>query len=118
MQGGILGSIVATIGVVLPSFVIILLVTALFTKVLKKKPVQATLRGIKPCIMGVILATGVYMALSAVLGSVQNMSFDWVALVILAVLILAVVLYQKIRKKELSPILIIVISAILGAVLY
>ena len=46
------------------------------------------------------------------------MSFDWVALVILAVLILAVVLYQKIRKKELSPILIIVISAILGAVLY
>ena len=118
MQGGVLGSIIATIGVVLPSFVIILLVTAIFTKFLKKKPVQATLRGIKPCLMGVILGTGVYMALSAVLGSVQNMSFDWVALVILAVLILAVVLYQKIRKKELSPILIIVISAILGAVLY
>ena len=118
MQGGILGSIVATIGVVLPSFVIILLVTALFTKVLKKKPVQATLRGIKPCIMGVILATGVYMALSAILGSVKSVAFDWVALVILAVLILAVVLYHKIRKKELSPILIIVISAILGAVLY
>ena len=118
MQGGVLGSIVATIGVVLPSFVIILLVTALFTKVLKKKPVQATLRGIKPCIMGVILDTGVYMALSAILGSVKSVAFDWVALVILAVLILAVVLYQKIRKKELSPILIIVISAILGAVLY
>ena len=118
MQGGVLGSIIATIGVVLPSFVIILLVTAIFTKFLKKKPVQATLRGIKPCLMGVILGTGVYMALSAVLGSVQNMSFDWVALVILAVLILAVVLYQKIRKKELSPILIIVISAILGAVLF
>ena len=118
MQGGVLGSIVATIGVVLPSFVIILLVTALFTKVLKKKPVQATLRGVKPCIMGVILATGVYMALSAILGSVKSVAFDWVALVILAVLILAVVLYQKIRKKELSPILIIVISAILGAVLY
>ena len=118
MQGGVLGSIIATIGVVLPSFVIILLVTAIFTKFLKKKPVQATLRGIKPCLMGVILGTGVYMALSAVLGSVQNMSFDWVALVILAVLILAVVLYQKIRKKELSPILTIVIAAILGAVLY
>ena len=42
MQGGVLGSIVATVGVILPSFVIILLVTALFTKFLKKKPVQAT----------------------------------------------------------------------------
>lgn len=118
MQGGILGSIAATVGVVLPSFVIILLVTALFTKFLKKKPVQATLRGIKPCLMGVILATGVYMALSAVFGSIQIITFDWVALVILAALILTVVLYQKIQKKELSPILIIVISAILGAVLY
>lgn len=118
MQGGVLGSIFATAGVVLPSFVIILLVTSLFTKFLKKKPVQATLRGIKPCIMGVILATGVYMAFTAILGSVQGISFDWVALMILAVLILSASLYQRFRKKELSPILLIVISAILGAVLY
>lgn len=118
MQGGVLGSVAATIGVVLPSFVIILLVTVLFKKVLKKKPVQATLRGIKPCIMGVILATGGYMAFSAIFGSIQSLSFDWVALTILAVLILAIVMYQKKQKKEFSPILLIVISAILGAVLY
>ncbi len=118
MQGGILGSAIATLGVVLPSFVIILLVTALFKKVLKKKAVQGTLRGVKPCVMGIILGTGFYMAVSAVLGSIEAITFDWIALVILAVLILALVLHQKARKKELSPILLIVISAVLGAIMY
>ena len=118
LQGGILGSVVATLGVVLPSFIIILLITALFKKVLKKKPVQATLRGIKPCIMGVILATGAYMALSAVFGSVYKISFDWTALVILVVLIVALAVYQKVRKTELSPIMLIAIAAVLGIVLY
>lgn len=117
-QGGVLGSLAATLGVILPSFVIILLVTAIFKKLLKKKPMQATLRGIKPCVMGVILATGVYMALSSVLGSLRKLSFDWVALVILVVLIATMTVFQKKKKKEVSPIFLIAVAAVLGAILY
>lgn len=117
-QAGVLGAVVATLGVILPSFIIILLVTMFLRKWLKHKNVQAVLRGIKPCLMGVILATGIYMALTSVLGSVESMVFDWRAFVILLILAALSVVYQLMRKKEFSPILLIVLAAIMGAFLY
>ena len=45
-QGGLLGSFIATLGVMLPSFIIILLVATLIRNLLKYKGVQAFLRGI------------------------------------------------------------------------
>jgi len=63
-QAGFLGAILATLAVVLPSFVIILLVMAVLKTALKNQYVQAILRGLKPCIIGIILATGVYMAVN------------------------------------------------------
>ena len=58
-QVGMLGAIVSTLAVVLPSFIIILLVTALLKTELKNKYVQAVLRGLKPCVIGIVLATGI-----------------------------------------------------------
>ena len=62
-QAGILGSLVATLAVVLPSFITVLLVTARLKTVLKNSYVQAILRGLKPCMVGITLATGVCMIL-------------------------------------------------------
>ncbi len=117
-QAGVLGAVVATLGVILPSFIIILLVTMFLRKWLKHRNVQAVLRGIKPCLMGVILATGIYMAFTAVLGGAGSITFDWIALVILLVLAAVSVGYPLIRKKEFSPTLLIVLAAVIGAVLY
>ena len=64
-KAGITGSLVATLAVVLPSFIIILLVMALLKTVLKSPYVQAVLRGLKPCMIGIILATGVFMIMSS-----------------------------------------------------
>ena len=118
LQGGVLGAAIATFGVILPSFVIILLVSTLFTKIIKHKAVQSILRCVKPCIMGVILATGSYMAVSTVIGSVRQVAMDVSAIVILSLLVLALLLYKKLCKKELSPILLIALAAVLGIFLY
>lgn len=117
-QGGIGGAVIATVGVVLPSFIIILLVTMYLRSWSKNNKIQAALKGIKPCLMGIILATGVFMALSSVLGTPQNVSFDLSALLILIVLVILVTGYQSVRKKTFSPILLIVLSAILGVLFY
>ena len=117
-QAGLLGSIVATLAVVLPSFLIILLVTALLKTALKNKYVQAVLRGLKPCVIGIVLATGVYMVLKNCFGSIQSISVDFRAILITALLAAAMFGYKRWKKKKLSPIVLILISACLGMIIY
>lgn len=67
-QAGLPGALVATLGVVLPSFVIILLVAAVLRSVLRYAGVQAVLDGVRPCVVAMILATAVTMGLSTLGG--------------------------------------------------
>ena len=116
-QAGIPGALIATIAVVLPSFIIILLVTALLKTVLKNPYVQAALRGLKPCMIGIILATGVYMIIRN--GIVIQEKVILIRPLILT-LMLALIYFgsRKISKNGISPIMLICISAIAGAALY
>lgn len=117
-QAGFLGALIATLGVVLPSFVIILLIASLLKNAFKNRYVQASLSGIKPCLVGVILATGIYMIFSIAVGSIAAPVFDFTAFIILMVLTVLIILWKTFRKKEISPIALIVFSAVLGVVLY
>ena len=84
-QAGILGSLLATLAVVLPSFIVILVVMIALQHVIKNQYVQAVLRGLKPCIIGIILATGIYMALKSI--GVVSQTIDLNAVIIDAVLV-------------------------------
>ena len=120
-QGGILGAFLATLGVVIPSFIVILLIASVFTRLLKYAGVKATLGGIRPAIIALILGTAVTMLLSLVLGfkTVGNaIVFDYKALIILIVIASLSIIYKKWKRKAASPILLIVISGVLGMLLY
>ena len=117
-QAGFPGALVATAAVVLPSFAVILLITALLTNAVKNKYVQAVLRGLNPCVIGIVLATGLYMVLSNCFGTVSGLTFDAPAAVITAALLAVKFGWQKWSGKKLSPILLIVISAAVGVIVY
>ena len=115
-QAGFFGALLATLAVVLPSFLVILLIMCLLRNAMKNPYVQAVLRGVKPCVIGVILATGAYMALENVLPGLTG--FDWRAAVVTAVLLATMFLWKRFKKKPLSPILLIVFSAVAGVIIY
>jgi chromate transporter len=118
-QGGIFGAMLATLGVVLPSFIIILLISSVITGFLKYKGVKAVLGGIRPCVVGLITGVGVTMLLTTLLGlTADGFSVDLGAVIIFAIVTLIAFLWQKIKKKKISPILLIVISAVLGMIVY
>jgi len=120
-QAGILGSLVATLGVVLPSFIIILLISALIRNFLKYQGVQAFLGGVRPCVVALILATAVTMLLSTLFGITTvsgGFAFDVRGIIILAILIAIAIIFEKIKKIKPSPILMILVSAGLGMLLY
>ena len=122
--GGILGAFVATFAVVLPSLIIIIVVTILFEKFKTNKFVQGALRGIKPVVVGLILAAVVSLGFKIVLPNLDvktfstdgELQFNWVTLIIIAVF--APLSQIKIKRKKIHPILLILLSAVVGIVVF
>lgn len=113
-QGGILGAAIATSAVVIPSFIIILLIMILLKTALKNPVVQAVLKGVKPCIVGIIVATGIEMIFKNLVVSPA----DAKAITLTVFLGAIAVIHKKIRKKNISPIILIIISAVAGITAY
>lgn len=111
-QGGIFGAFLATFAVIFPAFVIILLILVILKTLLKNPAFQAVLGGLKPCVIGIILATGLNMIKNYVTGA-------GIKPLVITLALAAVwfpVKYGK--KKKFSPLLLIAIAACLGVVIY
>ncbi len=116
-QGGILGALIATFAVALPSFIIILLITAAMNRFLKNRYVQSVMNGLKPCVAGVILAVGAYMVFTNLFFTAGT-SLDLRAIIITVILAAVNFGSKPVFKKKLSPITFISISAALGMLIY
>ena len=120
-EAGVLGSAFATLGVVLPSFIIILIISALLKNFLKYNGVKAFLTGVRPAVVSLILGTAITLFFSVLVGIgggdfIPNI--DVKGLIILGIIIAISSVYKKIKDKKPSPILMIAISACLGMIFY
>lgn len=118
-QGGMLGGAIATIGVILPSFIIILLLAIILKNVIKSRPFQAIMNGIRPVIVGLIVGTGLIFTYSLIgLQDSSTFAFDYRSLVIFSILAVIYFAYPRIFKKRVSPLLLIAVSVFFGIVLF
>ena len=117
-QAGVLGAIIATSAVVLPAFLIVILLTVLLKNLTKNKAFQSVLGSLKACVVGVILATGVYMILTNCIGSVRSASVDYAAIILTVSLGAIYFGSRKIIKNGISPILLICLAGIAGVFVY
>ncbi len=120
-EGGIPGAMLATLGVVLPSFIIILLVASLMRGLLKSKLFGAFMKGVRPAVVAIILATAITLGLSTLFG-IKNVfstpEIDLIGILILILVAVASPVLKRIFGKKPSPIVLILFSATLGIVLY
>lgn len=120
-QGGILGATIATIGVVLPAFLIMLLISMLLKKFIKKRFVQASLGGMKTVAIAliassaIILFSDILMPVSYVDGNF-NISVNLHLIKLFVLIIAGYFLLKIIFKKKVSPVFVILMSAALGIV--
>ena len=101
-MGGVLGAACATLGVVLPSFVIILIVAKCFDKFRSSKAVKGCMSGLKPAVIGMIG--------TAVLSIGKTVFVPAGLLVSIAIFGVMLVL----AFKKVHPIIIIILSAAIG----
>ena len=119
-QAGIPGAAVATLASILPAFVIILLIMMIMKKFLNNRYVQAVMKGLQACVIGMITAVGCYMLYPNAVCPLTEGSTDARPLILAAVLALIYFGSRKVKfmKKGLSPILLIGISAGLGILFF
>lgn len=119
-QLGIWGAIFATLGVILPSFIILLIIARFGKKLLSSTGVQYAFRGVKPAVIGLILSVAFILATLIVFPNIKfkepSMDFSEFDYKGLSIMVLIFILLRT--KKKISPILLIVLSAILGLILY
>ena len=117
---GLLGALSATLGVVTPSIIIIILIVKLFSKAMKKPAVKEVFTGVRSSVAGLLLCVFLGLFLTVILGmeSVwdKGASFDLIGFVIFAILM--AVSFVKVKGKSLHPIIIVVLSGVLGLLMY
>ncbi|MBQ8072503.1 MAG: chromate transporter [Clostridia bacterium] len=110
--GGLFGSFCATLGVILPSFIVILIVAKSFEKFRNSKIVSRCMSGLKPAVVGLIGAAAVSVGKTVFFPDGISLSVfsDAALYVSLAVFALMTVL----AFRKVHPILIICLSAVIG----
>ena len=114
-QAGILCGIVATLGLITPSIIIILIIAAIFSTFSKNKYVQNILKGIRPVVIGLIAAVALRLIYTSIFpeGFANIDNFLWPPLVIIPV-----AFFLKLKFKKLNAIFIILLCAAMGMLLY
>ena len=120
--GGIFGALCATIGVILPSLIIIIIVAMIMKKFMKNKFVQGALAGVKPIVLALILSTALLLFIKTIFFNGNaikgDMSFDIRSLTLLIMLSGLLIVYKKTQKKSLGAIKLLGISALLGIIIF
>lgn len=121
VTGGVPGAVIATVGLVTPSVIVILLIARVLKAFRENQYVDAGFYGLRPCSIGLIAAAGVLVIklalfnteLYASTGALLDL-FNFKALILAAVLLAATRCIKKL--KGLHPIVFILASAVIGIV--
>lgn len=111
--GSVWGSIIATLAVMLPSFILMLAISKFFLKYQKHPVVEAVFSGLRPAVVGLLASAAL------VLMNAENFSSpkeDMYSFIISCLIFL--VAFVGTRKYKINPILMIVACGIAGLILY
>lgn len=117
-QAGVAGAACATIGVVLPSFLVIVLIAYVFKNINKKPVVRYALEGVRPVVVSLIGYALISVAASALFANVVIFdTMTWGNIDVFG-LVLAIAVFVLCRFKKLHPVVILLGCALIGGVGY
>lgn len=120
--GGPLGALCSTLGVILPSLIIIIIIAIIMNKFMSNKYVKGALNGVKPIVLSLILSTALLLLIKVIFFHGQSLQsefvFDRKSLVLLVVLVGYLFVHKKITKKSTSPLMLLALSALFGIIIF
>lgn len=119
---GPFGAVLSTLGVILPSLIIIIIVAMILNKFMKNRFVQGALNGVKPIVLALILSTALLLFIKVIFfggNSLQSeLQLDKRSLVLFIMLAGFLFIYYRVKKKNLGAIPLLGISALFGIIIF
>ena len=114
---GLPGAALATLGLITPSIIIIMVIAGFLQKFRQSRTVDAVFQGLRPASTALIASAGLSVAVSVLViaggGAAHTFSIHWPAAALAAAVFLCM---QSKRLKKLHPIVFIAAAAVIGAV--
>ena len=110
---GILGSCTATFAVVLPSFILMLLISKFFLKYQKHPMVEAVFKGLRPAVVGLLASAALLLMNVENFGSFNTDKYTFIVSVIIFI-----ITFVGTYKYKLNPIAMIIVMGIAGFLIY
>ncbi len=117
-QAGVLGAIVATLGVVTPSFIIIIIVFQFYKRFITNKYVIGVMSGLRAVVVGLIFSVAIDLIYKEFITVNENISINYISIILFFILLSIKFLYGKIFKHKLNPIVFIILAAVIGIFTY
>lgn len=122
-KAGFWGAVCTTVGVVLPSFVIIFIIAKFLPKIIKKPLIKDAFSGLRPAVIGLITFALVSLGAQVIFPlyrAKNSFDVDFYAILIFEILlIIALIPFEhRGRKRNVHPILLLLIGAGLGILAY
>lgn len=112
--GAVLGSVVATFAVVLPSFILMLIISKYFLKYSNHPAVTAVFSGLRPAVVGLLAAAALVLMNSENFSSPTEDMYAFVS----SIVIFALAFFFSRSKYKINPILLIIICGVIGLIIY
>ncbi len=118
---GAFGAFCATLGVILPSIIIIILIAKIFSGFMKKPAVQEVFVNVRSTVTGLLASVFMGLFLTILFGisnwqDTSTVQYDFIGMGMFAVLL--PLSFVKIKGKKIPPLLLVLASAVIGILAY
>lgn len=113
-MAGVPGAICATLGAILPSFIISLILIKVYTKYRELKPINGALAGLKSMVVAMVLSTTISICLNALFYylPIDIYAIDYIGCILFVIGLIVL------RKTKINPLLIMLGCGVIGLFIY
>lgn len=108
-SGNVFGAFLATFSLVLPSFIIMLLIAKMLTKLKNNPYFEGAMNGLRPAIVGLIAAAALLLSDKGTFGEHYSDVISW---------IIFAVAFASVKFFKVNPIIVILVTAVAGIFIY
>ncbi len=121
-QAGFFGAFCATLGVVLPAFIVIILLASVLAKFSNSKYIKGAVNGVKPIIIALISSTVILLMVKSFFFGGNSLTspfiIDRTTIALFVIIFIFTLIYKKVTKKNFNTILLLILSGIFGMIVF